>query len=352
MRCTLLIGWLLALGCAPRGPGPNVWAHEGAVLTPQGPVEIAVVGGSGSVEGLAVVADIVRRGAPDAVFLTGDQLPRGTWVRHNEVATAWGDTPVVWVPGRAERRGDRGLRRMSQAVGDLGVPDLGGNVLWHHFDVHLGEARWRVVALDAGKRKMGSMRWTDQLFWLPRVVAGDDFDHLILLIGAPSDSLAARRLRADPTATRELLDVVDHHADPTRLMLVLQGGTPTNELLLPAGPWGAAHVVAGRSSGPTASLRAEGTSAVGSIRHNVSLAPAFATAMIEFQARQLTAGLATTAVPSSHTLEQRPGTAGFWHITLDGSGITLAFHPIVEGEARTMLALAFHASRGWAAVPP
>ena len=98
-----------------------------------------------------------------------------------------GEHDVV-VPDGGERRGDAHLARYREAFPGAGVPELGLSSFWH-FDLVSGGARWRFVVLDAMRRSLGR-RWQDQVFWVPKVVGGDDFDRLVVLLAAPVASLA------------------------------------------------------------------------------------------------------------------------------------------------------------------
>ena len=134
----------------------------------------------------------------------------------------------------------------------------------------MGEkGKWRFVFLDTFSDRLGS-RWDEQLFWLPGVVSGSDFDHLIVVMPEAAHTLAEGEKGSEGAA--ELLKIIDTHADVMKLKAVITGGAGSNEALLPTGPFGELHVNAGASAvAPKTLLRKR---AVQGVSDELTLAPA------------------------------------------------------------------------------
>ena len=332
MQRPWLVVLLAALGaCGPRVSRlePLAGLEDGEVITADGPIRLAVVGAMAPAEADAdALAAAVHATSPDLVLLTGDQVRRSTERQWRRVHAWWQHDTVLAATGTGERRGDPTRRGMAQVYADQGADDFGGPVPFTHADLVSDGVRWRVVVLDAHRRKLGD-RWLDQGFWVPKVVRPGVHDRLLVVVSAPLVSLSDPR-RADPDgAVSTLLGLVTEYADPTALMAVVMGGTHANELHLPGGPFGEAHVVAGTAAAPASDLWHRGTSDVPG-RAEVALAEEFDAAMREAMAERVRAGLAGPLSVERMHREAFPSDVlpvrGWWTFTLDGTDLSLEFH--------------------------
>lgn len=273
---SIFIGLLLVLCGCHIDPNKAV-KHELYALNAQqkvddGTLSFAVVGSTRSllygtkgepVVPKAIIEDI-RRETPvrgiDFVTLTGGYVRRSTPDEWEDFGARWKDTlqsssksdnkgrkPVLPLPGDGEMLGDKRLFSYGRTFPNAGAV-IGFNRVasWLYFDVTVNGTVWRFVTLDTHKALLGS-RWKEQLFWLPKVVSGDDFEKLVLFMPDPLITLV-KGYRMNPNgAPKELLDIIEDHAGVMRLVAVFSGGPPSNEVFLPSGNYGEAFIVAGNS---------------------------------------------------------------------------------------------------------
>lgn len=277
MPTPALVLLLASCGVDPSRVTAQVpYARTGDVVAPGESLSFAVVGATRtlvpSADGAAddVIADIQRESVArdlDFVLLTGDYVRRSAtseWVAFGDrwSETLASDRPadnpdrvrVIALAGADEAVGDKALAGYGAAFKGQG-PDIGlGRVAsWGYFDATIGTKTWRLVFLDTHEKALGS-RWKEELFWLPKVVSGDDFDHLIVFLPDPLVTTAqGAEMDVDDNAS-ELLSVIDEHSGMMKLVAVITGGAATNSLILPTGPFGEAHILAGNAGIPGASL--------------------------------------------------------------------------------------------------
>jgi hypothetical protein len=236
------------------------------------PVQFAVVGSTRSVlygaKGEPVVpkeliadirGEIPVRGI-DFVVLTGGHVRRSTPDEWTGFGKRWKDVlkssaesknrgrkPVLPLAGDGEMLGDKRLFSYGTTFPDAGAK-IGFNRVasWLYFDIDVGGTVWRLVTLDTHKGMLGS-RWKEQLFWLPKVVSGDDFQKLIVFMPDPLITMVKGYQMNPNNAPKELLEVIEDQAGIMRLMAVVSGGPPSNEVYLPSGNFGEAYLVAGNA---------------------------------------------------------------------------------------------------------
>ncbi len=237
---------ILAIGCGVRTKRIEPLACAGAdgqVL--EGPVEIALVGHLADASDALV--EVLSRESPALVVLTGDVVERSTVAAWGALRTRLGALPVSPLAGEGEKRADRNRRGFVAAFSDLGAQGMRGDVTWRAFDVVEGGLRWRFVVLDADRQGVGD-RWTDQLFWLPKVTGDEGYDHLVLITNRPGSEVSVR----------ELWELAQEHAGSSRTVLLVAGGADVVSARLPGGRWGVAHVDTGRPVPPVAMVDPSG----------------------------------------------------------------------------------------------
>jgi hypothetical protein len=271
LGASLLVVGLSACGVdAAKVPATASYLAHGEKAQSDRPVNLAIVGATRGVlpvgeSGVAtsVIAD-VRAEAPlrdlSVVLLTGDQVARSSTAEWQGFADRWSDVldvavpstnkarkPVLAMPGNGERAGDRKLKGFGAAFPDQAI-DIGYNreASWSYVDVETQGRTWRLLTLDSRRSALGS-RWQEQLFWLPQVVTGDAFDHLVVLMPDPYVTLAGNTEMDRDGGPSELIGIIDDHAGIGKLELIISGGTGTNEFFLPTGVYGEGFLVAGNS---------------------------------------------------------------------------------------------------------
>ncbi len=311
----LLLGALVFAACVPTGlrampyrnlPAVAVGASDGDVWVRDGPVHLALLGHAARAPA-PLLASLAEEPA-QLVVLAGDAVPRSrrpAWEALRERVEGLRALPV---PGRGERLGDRRLGRYLAIWSGIGVAGLSEPVPWYAVDVETRGTRWRLVVLDAHRDPLGE-RWLDQLFWVPKVVGADDYDHLVVAVAGPDEG--------------PLLDVVRQHADATRLWMVVRGGRDAPAMILPGGRWGEAWIHTGRPTLPAAPLaQRQGAQRVW---------PAYVDALVDvFEARtdRELEGLRESASLSP----PRAPVAGFWSLTLEGDHAALTLR-LADGTA-------------------
>jgi hypothetical protein len=327
-----------------------VYASDGAVVEVAEPLRFGVVGSTRPTrEGAsdAVIADLAetaRRKGLAFVVLLGDQVPRSTVAAWRTFHQRW--APVVEagaglvpVAGSGELRHDRDLVGFAAAFPGAGPSDRSDSPAgWSSFDVRAGQGTWRLVVAETNRKAMGD-RWAEQLFWLPRAVSGADPNYLLLFLPTPATTLTGR---ADPNAGAVLAAVLDH-APADRLMVVFQGGAPSNELILPGGAWGEARVVAGNGGIPGAALAVEWP--LRSPRPDLALEPAFHQALLAEMERP--PGADPPLVLDGGELPIQ----GWWMVELHGREIDLAFRfRPTDGSLREITRHRYRTDGGWRSI--
>lgn len=282
-------------------------ARDGDVLRRDGPIRFGLVGGLASAG--PSLDDDLRAGDLAFVVLAGDAVRRGTRRAYAALAERLGDLPAVPMPGRGEVRGDRDLSRYANAWGGLGVRGIDRDpVPWRAFDLCVGAAPWRLVVLDADEQRLGA-RFTDETYWLPKVLGGDDDGPVLLLMSRPVGSLWSGWDREGSRGAAMLHGLVLRHTSPGRLPLVAAFGTPSPELALPGGPWGEGWLGIGQVEGASGEVARTASS--------LALEPGFDRALVRWFS-----GFGADAA----TLEAAPGygsdrtpLSGWWLLEVDGA---------------------------------
>jgi len=327
LRAICVCAAILFGGCGldpAKVPGHPVYASDGAMVEVTEPLRFAVVGSTRPTrEGAAdaVISDLAESARTEDlafVVLLGDQVPRSTAAAWRTFHQRWAPVveagaQLVPVAGSGELKCDRHLVGFAAAFPGAGPADRPDSPAgWSSFDLRVGEGLWRLVLTETDRKAMGD-RWAEQLFWLPRAVSGADAYDLLLFLPTPATTLTGR---ADPNAGAVLEAALDH-APADRLMVVFQGGTPSNELLLPGGAWGEARVVAGNGGVPGEDLAVAWP--LRSPQPDVALDPAFHQALLDEM----------TLPPGATPPWVLDGGAfpiqGWWMVELHGREIDLAF---------------------------
>jgi hypothetical protein len=177
---------------------------------------LAMVVASADCDTAAIAAIATARPALVVIAGSGE---RSTTARWETLYDRWAPVRLAGarflaVPGDGDRRGDPRLVGFGAAVGALGGDP------WGSVDVAIDDRVWRFVQLDADAPD-------DELYWLPAVVGGDDFDLLVVSEGAGDNADALR-------------EIIDTHRGGMRLVLRIEASA--RGISLPNGQWGEAAV--------------------------------------------------------------------------------------------------------------
>lgn len=388
MRTTALMA--LAAGLASLGtacgldpnkiPTHEIYADDGERIDTKGEIRFAIVGSTASMISVGdvapeVVADV---GAEipvrdlQFVFLTGNYVRRSTTSDWQAFAARWaevlrgstisdnkGRKKVEPMPGSNELTGDAAYKGFGAAFPGVGA-EIGLNRVgtWYHFDVAVDRDVWRFVVLDTHKAALGS-RWQEQLFWLPKVVSGDAFDHLVVFTPDPLVTLADGATMNPDGATRELLDVIEDNSGIMKLSAVISGGAATNEVFLPSGAFGELVVVAGNAGVAAQDLKRWGPADAAGLK-DVQLEPMFDLALMnEFDRWSSALSFDEKTIDMAKargTFETYTGVydgakfpvRGWWVATLRRDAMTLRFRMRDhDGSFRDVYEVVWDDDKGW-----
>ena len=380
---------LAACGLDPsKVPSHEVYAVDGAELAANRPVSFAIVGQTRSVAygvkgepkaALDVVSDVrdaIALEGLDFLVFTGGYVRRSTndewkafserWrdvVRGEALSDSKGRKKLLAMPGAGEMLGDRQIKGYGAAFPEMGA-EIGYSrtASWGHFDQKVGSETWRFVFVDTHRKAMGS-RWQEQLFWLPKVVSGDDFDKLLLFMPEPLVTLANGEKMNRGDAPRELLEVIDDHSGIGKLMAVFSGGVPTNEVYLPDGSYGALHVVAGNSGIGMPDLPRWGPADAAGLK-DVSLEPMYDVALqreLDIWAEDLELGdRILDKAKARGEWETYTGTyegsvfpvQGWWRVKIRGKSVDVTFRQRRhDGTFRDGYSMRYTRRNGWVMAP-
>lgn len=269
---------LAACGVDPnKVPSHAIYADDDADVSAGDSLSFALVGGTRSAlpgtdtaPAASVIADIGEQSSVRGlqfVVLTGDYVRRSAtpeWVVFGEqwqdvlksdlVSNNKGRRKVEPMPGDQEYVGDKRLVGYGAAFDGVGVDiGLSRTASWYHFDANVDGETWRFVFVDTHKAALGS-RWEEQVFWLPKVVSGDDFDHLLVFMPEPRITMSKGTPMDPGDGPTELLSIIDDNSGVMSLTAVFSGGAPANEAYLPSGNFGELYVVAGNGGIPGQTL--------------------------------------------------------------------------------------------------
>ncbi len=283
--------WWLAAG----------WGCSAHVASLAGPVD--ALGPRDAVR-LSFVADDrpPPPGSADVVVPLMGGPPRGDARSWRNYVAAWAAQPV-WLPA-GPTAGDGERRRWREAAG---LPD--DAPVWRSLDAVVSGRRWRFVAVDAAAKGADAL---EQRYGLPRVLAGDDYDELVII-----SQFALSGPTASPDALA-LAEAIWSRVPPARLAAVVTLG-PAPGVYLPDGPWGEVTVVAA-TCGSAVDLRTRPAPLDGWVRTLAAAA--------EMEVNDLTALPAEAA-------------CGSWHLDIIGGAGSLRWEGAAEYQLR------FTPDRGW-----
>ena len=382
------VAGLLLSGCGldtSKIPAHHVYARDGEEVKAGRSLSFAVVGSTRSVlygvKGEPVVpkeviADI-RTQAPvrglEFLVFTGGQVRRSTTGEWKGFSERWGDLidsevlsanksrkKVLPLPGDGERLGDSRLKGYGAAFPDAGAR-IGYNRVasWGHVDLVAGGKTWRLLFLDTNKGALGS-RWEEQLFWLPKVVSGDEFDKLVVFLADPLLTFSKTNKMNKKGASKELLDIIEDHSGIMKLQAVIAGGPTTNELILPGGVFGEAHVVAGNAGIGMPDLRRWAPADEAGLAEDLPLEPGFDLSLMrEFERTAEAEGFSEAVIDKGQGARKLRGLhrdvrwvvlprPGWWHVELMGYEMDLTFRMRrYDGTFFDLYTLHYDDSDGW-----
>ena len=300
---------------------------------------MAVVGQERQASGPPASSDLpedVAEYAPNLTLFTGGYLSRSRTSDWLDFQARWGrqlERAVVPIDAAARRHDVQG-KAWRHSFSEPGVRQIGG-ATWWYLDVVSQERRWRLLFLD-GDRAVLAEGWQDQRTWIPKVVSGDEFDHLLVVTSKPRWTLA--RGGSASTDVGSLLSLVQEHAGPTRLMAVVGGSTGVNEVLLPDGWFGALHLGAGNSGVSGSALGRQGSGT----NEQLVLPNGFDAALVQLAQRQgQEPSITRDAFLNGLQL------SGWWQIELAGSDIQVAFRTSVDGTYSEIYRTSYDPGTGW-----
>ena len=324
--------WFIAtLSCAHVASAAPIAAADGERVERDGPVTFGMFGNFASADDTAV-ADLRSANLLFAV-LPGDAVDRGTPGRYEALQGRLGGLSVLPLPGAGEGRGDRRLHNYYAAWEGLGVTGLPDPVPWCAFDLVSRGVAWRVLVLDADAERLGSAAFADELSWVPKVLA-DGHEPVLVLLNAPIGSLAEGAVQS--VGAVKLHDLVWRHTDPTRLVLVAAGGSPSAELSLPGGAWGEAWLGVGSAAGPAATVHRA--------TERLALEPGLDAALEQWFGES--ADGSALAAGADYSAE-RFALTGWWRLTVDGDGLSATLRMAADGAFSDVYTIAWRSDSGW-----
>jgi hypothetical protein len=302
-----------------RIAGHALVADDGGKVAADGLVMFAVVGntrdpvpavdnalGGIPVPGAAdaILGDIAARagkGGPRFLLHLGDAVRISTSSEWNRFSArtrgllqphAGGDgVPGLLVAGDRDAAGDDRYRGLGAAFPGTGA-DIGYNrvATWSSFDIASAGKVWRVLVLDSGKERLGS-RWTEQRNYVQRVVKKGEYDGILIFMHDPVLDLAGREADMNRGGgPAELLDWVEESVGLLKVRAVFGAGHHAAQVILPDGPFGAAHIGAGGGGAPAEPLRRWGGADQAGRNEDLQLEPVFDLALmtaLDIEARRI-----------------------------------------------------------------
>ncbi len=386
----LVLPLLLLAGCGldpSKLTAHQLYAKDSEELRVADELSFAVVGstrssltGRGESGAATETVSDIRTQIPvrglDFVVLTGDYVRTSSTSEWVDFAERWQDVleselpstnkarkRVLAMPGTGEILGDKRLQGYGATFEGTGR-SIGHNRVasWSSFDLKVDRTTWRLVFLDAHRQALGS-RWEEQIFWLPKVVTGQGFDRLIVLMNEPLVTLGSSATMDPGDGPSELLEIIEDHTEVMKLYAVITGGPPTNEAYLHSGNYGEIHVLAGNAGVPSMSLRRWGPADEAGLL-DVSLDAGFDFEMLkEFDKWVEDLGFPDRVVDQAKARGSWDGfTAeldgthfpiqGWWIVTLDDDELELTFRiRRHDGTFHDTYSTRFDDSKGWTWTP-
>jgi hypothetical protein len=366
-----------------------LYADDGGETATDGAVTFAVVGntretvpgldraGGGFYHGPEVTQSIISDisiaagpAGPSFVVHMGDGVRASNaaeWARFDErtkhlLRTPGEETglPAIPVAGDREAAGDKRYIGMEGAWPGLGA-EIGYNrvATWSAMDLKTAGHTWRIMVLDSGKERLGS-RWNEQRNWIKRATRGD-YDGILLFMHDPVLDLGTRQdVMNAGGGPAELLEYVEEATQMLKVRAVFGAGHHTNQVLLPDGPFGAAHVGAGGGGAPAEALRRWGPADAAGRNEDVQLEAIFDLALMEALGRWNRANeLPEQVMDEAKARDTFKGftgaydgqhfpTYGWWQVTAYGGSLDLIFHFRAPSlEFRDIYRLHFDEEKGW-----
>ncbi|MFT5682642.1 MAG: hypothetical protein ACI8RZ_003564 [Myxococcota bacterium] len=371
---------------APRIPGHDLYAIDGARKEVDGAVTFAMIGNTrgslraldsrGAVSGVSqmlmtdIQSQVGQTDGPEFLVMMGDHVRGGSTLEWRRLdrrlsrllagTSLTEDVGLTSLPvaGDRERRGDDRLAHWGEAFPGVGV-DIGYSRVasWYGFDIVSRGHTWRVLVLDTGKAKLGS-RWGEQLDWLTEEAAGR-FDSLLVLMHDPVLDLSTKPSNRDG-APLELMETIEEATSMRKIRGVFAAGSHANQALLPDGPLGSLYINAGGGGAPADDLRRWGAASDAGRSEDIHLEPMFDLSLLS----AFNAWSDVHMIPESVMDEARASgnfegfvgslsskhlpTYGWWKVVLDGEEASLLFrHRMPNGDIADRYQVSYTDADGW-----
>lgn len=392
-----LLMLLLANACRldpARIAGHALVADDGGKVAADGLVMFAVVGntrdpvpavdnalGGVPVPGAAdaILGDIagrVGKGGPRFLIHLGDAVRISTSAEWNRFSArtrgllqpqAGGDgVPGLMVAGDRDAAGDTRYRGLGAAFPGIGA-DIGYNrvATWSSFDIASAGKVWRVLVLDSGKERLGS-RWTEQRAYVQRAVKKGSYDGILVFMHDPVLDLAGRESDMNRGGgPAELLDWVEESVGLLKVRAVFGAGHHAAQVILPDGPFGAAHIGAGGGGAPAELLRRWGGADQAGRNEDLQLEPIFDLALMgALDAESRRTELAPVLLDQAKARGSFQGftgayapaalpVTGWWQVSVYGETLDLLFRfRAPDGSFVDLYRLSLDPKDGWKASRP
>ncbi len=354
--------------CGTEAQSTSVEQYRFSIVGNTRPIDVksdTLTGKIGPSKGVteALLKDIVRKD-PSCVVLLGDMVKNGSkkeWKRfHKEQLSLLSKVPVQPVIGDYESVKDPKYTNTKIHFPDLGT-DIGYNRVgsWSHFDIETKGIRWRILILDANKEALTS-RWNEQLLWLDEVTKGD-FDAALIFVHKPWYNLAGLSPKMNEGgAPEELISYVEGAMDLMKLRGVFFAGGHANQVILPNGPYGTAHIGAGGGGAPAEDLYQWQSGTEHGMVDKIELESKFVEVLRKGVDKEHGRnGLSQATMDKAFntgTYDGFPGlfdgtqapTQGWWELLLEGQSSRVIYHHhYSNGSIESVYELRYTEKRGW-----
>ena len=310
----------------------------------------------------------IQNDEPNCVVFVGDMVRNGSkkeWkgFEKNQLSLL-GNIPYQPVMGDLESLKDDKYLNTEAVFPDMGT-DIGYNRVgsWQYFDIDTGGKVYRMMILDGNKSILKS-RWNEQLAWIEETIQGK-YDGMFVFIHLPWYNLAGMAPKMNPDeAPEEILTHLEENMDLMKLQGVFFGGGHANQVILPNGNFGVAHIGVGGGGAPAEDLYLYQPGAEHNMTKRIELEKNFKDVLLKEINRwngqsPLSAATMDKAM-NTGTYKGFPGLIegrefpiqGWWELSLKGNEIRAEYHHYYQNDTVSVIyAMDYINGRGWIGYP-